>query len=35
MNTLELMDKKQLLRNKAEEIVAAAEKETRKLNTGE
>lgn len=35
MNTLELMDKKQLLRNKAEEIVATAERETRKLNTGE
>ena len=35
MNTLELIDKKELLKKGAEEIVSGAEKETRKLNEGE
>ena len=35
MNTLELIDKKELLKKRAEEIVSGAEKETRKLNEGE
>lgn len=34
-NTLELLDKKQLLKQRAEGIIATAEKETRKLNEGE
>ena len=35
MNTLELLDKKQQLRSKAEAIITNAEKECRKLNEGE
>ena len=35
MNTLELTDKKELLKKRADEIVSGAEKETRKLNEGE
>ncbi len=35
MNTLELLDKKQQLRSKAEAIITNAEKEYRKLNEGE
>ena len=35
MNTLELLDKKELLRKKAEGIISTAEKEVRKLNVGE
>lgn len=35
MNTLELLDKKELLRKRAEEIISGAEKEVRKLNAGE
>ena len=35
MNTLELIDKKELLKKRADEIVSGAEKETRKLNEGE
>ena len=32
MNTLELLDKKEQLKQRAEEIVSKAEKETRRLN---
>lgn len=35
MSTLELIDKKEQLRKKAEEMIANAEKEERKLNDGE
>ena len=35
MNTLELLDKKELLKKRAEEIISGAEKEVRKLNAGE
>ena len=35
MNTLELLDKKELLQKRAEEIISGAEKEVRKLNAGE
>ena len=35
MNTLELLDKKEQLKQRAEEIVSKAEKETRRLNEGE
>lgn len=35
MNTLELLDKKELLKKRAEEIISGAEKEIRKLNAGE
>lgn len=35
MNTLELLDKKELLQKRAEEIISGAEKEVRKLNSGE
>ena len=35
MNTLELLDKKQLIITKAEGIITNAEKECRKLNAGE
>ena len=35
MNTLELLDKKEQLKHRAEEIVSKAEKETRRLNEGE
>lgn len=35
MNTLELLDKKGLLKKRAEEIISGAEKEVRKLNAGE
>ncbi len=35
MNTLELLDKKEQLKKRAQEILAAAEKETRKLNEAE
>ena len=35
MNTLELTDKKELLKQRAEEIISGAEKETRKLQAGE
>jgi HK97 family phage major capsid protein len=34
MNTLELLDKKELLQKRAEEIISGAEKEVRKLNAG-
>lgn len=35
MNTLELLDKKELLKKRAEEIISGAEKEVRKLNAAE
>lgn len=35
MNTLELLDKKELLKKRAQEIISGAEKEARKLNEGE
>lgn len=35
MNTLELLDKKELLKKRAEEIISGAEKEVRKLNAVE
>lgn len=35
MNTLELLDKKELLKQRAEELISGAEKEVRKLNAGE
>jgi hypothetical protein len=35
MNTLELTDKRELLKMRANELVSGAEKETRKLNAGE
>ena len=35
MNTLELLDKKDQLKKRAQELVSGAEKETRKLNEGE
>ena len=35
MNTLELLDKKELLKKRAEEIISGAKKEVRKLNAGE
>ena len=35
MNTLELLDKKEQLKQRAQEIVSNAEKETRRLNEGE
>ena len=35
MNTLELLDKKQQLKQKAEELIAGAETAVRKLNEGE
>lgn len=35
MNTVELLDKKEQLRKQAEELINTAEKEVRKLNTGE
>lgn len=35
MNTLELLDKKELLKKRAEELISGAEKEVRKLNAGE
>jgi len=35
MNTLELLDKKELLKKRAQELVSVAEKETRKLNEAE
>ena len=33
MNTLELLDKKELLKKRAEEIISGAEKEVRKLSS--
>ena len=35
MNSLELLDKKEQLKNQAEELIKTAEVEARKLNTGE
>ena len=35
LNSLELLDKKELLKQRADEIISGAEKETRKLNEGE
>ena len=35
MNTLEMTDKKELLKSQAQQIIENAEKESRKLNAGE